>query len=587
VGAAAVCLVVSLAALAGSVGWVLGERRARQRDAEARALVALAEAAPGLRQGNPHDPALVAAAERAGAQLDAGAVGSELRERIEQLQRDREMLAGLETARLQSAAGSKETVFDYAGADALYAEAFKGYDLDVSALDAQEAADRIGSSAIRSHLVAALDDWALVRDNLHRGTGASLTALAELADDDPWRRRLRRAKGRGDRAALEKLAEAKAALNQPPGNLVLHARALCNVRSGAVAERLLRRAQAERPADFWITFELAGVLSKRKPPDRAQVVRFLQAALALRPRSPVVHLNLGALLAEQGKPAEAEEAYRQAIQCKPDLAEAHSNLGGTLLDQGKLAEAEAACRRAVGPKPDYALAHCNLGHVLRRQGRFADALAALKRGHELGHRRGDWTDPPARWVRHAEQLVALDARLARVLGGKAEPAGADERLALAHLCQEFKKRYAAAARFYAATFAVQPTWAANVQSNTRYNAACAAALAGCGEGRDAADLTPMQRLRWRRQALTRLRADLRAWLRLLAREPGRARAAVGQQMRRWLADTDFAGVRRSLALRRLPAEERAAWAGLWADVAQLRDRTKEPTPRVKESPDNR
>jgi hypothetical protein len=56
-------------------------------------------------------------------------------------------------------------------------------------------------------------------------------------------------------------------------------------------------------------------------------------------------------------------------------------------------------------------------------------------------------------------------------------------------------------------------------------------------------------------------------------------------MRHWLKDTDFNGVRRSMALRRLPAEERAAWAGLWADVARLRDRTKEPTPRNKETPD--
>src|SRR5262249_46141954 len=95
----------------------------------------------------------------------------------------------------------------------------------------------------------------------------------------------------------------------------------------------------------------------------------------------------------------------------------------------------------------------------------------------------------------------------------------------------------------------------------------------------------MQRLRWRRQALTWLRADLRAWQQRLAPEPARASAIVSQQMQHWLKDTDFAGVRRPLALRRLPAEERAAWSRLWADVAQLRDQTKEPTPSDKESPD--
>jgi superkiller protein 3 len=925
--AAAVCLVVSLAALAGSVGWVLGERRARQRDAEARALEALQDAAPGLRQGNPHDPALVAAAERAGAQLDAGAVRLELRERVEQLQRDREMLAGLETARLQRAAGSKDTAWDHAGADGLYARAFRGYGLDVPSLDAEEAARRIRASAIRTHLVVALDDWAFIKEKLRRGAGASLGAVANLADDDPWRGGLRRAFGRGDRAALEALVGAKGTLGQPPGSLVLLARALKDARSVDAAERLLRRAQAEHPGDFWVNFELAETLAGKKPSDHAQAIRFYQAALALRPRSPVVYTNLGNALSRQGKAAEAEAAFHQAIALKPDLAQAHSNLGNALREQGKLVEAvacyrealrlepdfplahnnlgaalqaqgkpaeavacyrealrlkpdlpeahynlgaalqaqgkqveavacyrealrlkpdfteahcslgnalfakkdvegaircyreairvdpsyakaytslglalhkngdlegaihcfkeairlgprdalahenlgnaqfakkdvegaircyreairvdpsyakahsalgvalgakgdvggaircyreairlnpryalahgnlgvalyarrdvegaihsfreairlkpdyheahnnlgavlkdqgkvveavaafkealrlkpdfplahynlgvalqkqgkpgeavacyrealrlepdypqahynlgvallkqgklagaEAAFRKAIALQRDYAEAHCNLGHVLRRQGRFADALAALKRGNALGRRRPDWPFPSARWVREAKRLMDLDAQLPKFLSGEAQPAGADERLALAQLCQEVKKRYAAASRFYADAFAAQPKWAENLDGRVRYNAACAAALAGCGEGTDAAGLAPMQRMHWRRQALTWLRADLRAWQRLLDREPVRARAAVGQTMRHWLADPDFAGVRRSMALRRLPAEDRAAWTGLWADVAQLRDRTKEPTPRNKESPDTR
>jgi hypothetical protein len=80
-----VCLLVSLAAVVGSAGWVLGDRKARQREAEGRVREALAEAAPGLRQGNPHDPALIAAVQRARAQLDAAALGPELRGRVEQL----------------------------------------------------------------------------------------------------------------------------------------------------------------------------------------------------------------------------------------------------------------------------------------------------------------------------------------------------------------------------------------------------------------------------------------------------------------------------------------------------------------------
>ena len=55
VTAAAVCLLVTLTVVVGSVGWVLGDRAARQREAEGKVWEALEAAEPGLRQGNPWD----------------------------------------------------------------------------------------------------------------------------------------------------------------------------------------------------------------------------------------------------------------------------------------------------------------------------------------------------------------------------------------------------------------------------------------------------------------------------------------------------------------------------------------------------
>ena len=84
-------------------------------------------------------------------------------------------------------------------------------------------------------------------------------------------------------------------------------------------------------------------------------------------------------------------------------------------------------------------------------------------------------------------MVELDRKLAAVLEGKEKPADDAERIALAQLCQQpFKKRYAAAARFYGEAFAAEPALAEKLgAAGGRYDAACTAALAGCGRGDDA------------------------------------------------------------------------------------------------------
>src|SRR5439155_3327746 len=128
-----------------------------------------------------------------------------------------------------------------------------------------------------------------------------------------------------------------------------------------------------------------------------------------------------------------------------------------------------------------------------------------------------------------------------LLSGKEQPADAAERLALARLCQEHKKRYAAAARLHAEAFAAEPKLIGDQPSDLRYNAACAAALAGCGQGEDTKSLDKKERGRLRRQALDWLRADLAACRRLLEKEPAKARMV--QQMRQWQTDPDFVGVR--------------------------------------------
>src|SRR5205823_10023601 len=97
----------------------------------------------------------------------------------------------------------------------------------------------------------------------------------------------------------------------------------------------------------------------------------------------------------------------------------------------------------------------------------------------------------------------------------------------------------AAAHFYAEAFTAHPKLADDLRFPNRYNAACSAALAGCGQGKDAAGIDDAKRARLRRQALDWLRADLAAWCQLLEKQPDQTRARV-QWLRRWQQDADFA-----------------------------------------------
>ena len=70
------------------------------------------------------------------------------------------------------------------------------------------------------------------------------------------------------------------------------------------------------------------------------------------------------VLAEQGKLAEAEACYRQALRPQPDYAGAYSDLGVALADHGRLTEAVACYQQALCLKPDYAEVHTNLAYAV-------------------------------------------------------------------------------------------------------------------------------------------------------------------------------------------------------------------------------
>ena len=103
-------------------------------------------------------------------------------------------------------------------------------------------------------------------------------------------------------------------------------------------------------------------------------IRLYQATLQKNPGCWLAHNNLGAVLADAGRPQEAIEHYQQALLLKPDYVETHNNLGVVLANAGRLQEAIEHYEQALRLKPDYADVHNNLGLALVNAGRLQDAI---------------------------------------------------------------------------------------------------------------------------------------------------------------------------------------------------------------------
>jgi tetratricopeptide (TPR) repeat protein len=138
-------------------------------------------------------------------------------------------------------------------------------------------------------------------------------------------------------------------------------------------------------------------------------------ALSVTERNWQAFIGLGDALLGRGRPAEAAEAYRQAIAYVPAAPEAWNGLGAALGALGREGDALAAFERAVRLRPDDPHAWYNLGTAHGRAGRHARAAECLREALRLR------PDDERAWGNLAVASAAL--------GDQAEAARALERLA--------------------------------------------------------------------------------------------------------------------------------------------------------------
>jgi len=106
-------------------------------------------------------------------------------------------------------------------------------------------------------------------------------------------------------------------------------------------------------------------------------------AIALNPNYSPAYNNLGLILRNTERLAEAEACFRRAIDLNPDDPSTYNNLGLVLMDLGHLDKAEDCFHRAIELNPHQPQFYNNLGTMWEEKSCLPEAQAAYCRAIEL------------------------------------------------------------------------------------------------------------------------------------------------------------------------------------------------------------
>jgi serine/threonine protein kinase/Flp pilus assembly protein TadD len=217
-----------------------------------------------------------------------------------------------------------------------------------------------------------------------------------------------------------------------------------------LVERLLSKDPAQRPGAYAVVRSLHSLLNTPYPLSaqvtpvpavgtavraqldaarkavqegrRANAEASYREAIRLQPGHYQAHSDLAWNLWKAGRHVEAEEEFREAIRLMPDNPYTHESLAKMLAELHRYPEAESCLQEAISLKRDFAEAYCELGAVLAASRRPADAEAALREAVRLKPQYPDALAKLAE-VRRASQTAPTDDGPVPSAGG-ARPPGA-------------------------------------------------------------------------------------------------------------------------------------------------------------------
>jgi serine/threonine protein kinase/tetratricopeptide (TPR) repeat protein len=473
-----------------------------------------------------------------------------------------------------------DTHLDNTRAKERYPALFRQFGLAVGQEPAEQSVQKMQRSLIADALSSGMAEWFFV-DPKYPG----LLGVVDLLDPEPERATLRAAIANGDAARISDISKTIDGSRLGPTYAIgLATHPACEHRL-----RILRAAWTAHPNSFALVLAISSRFARYSEQLRIEAIGWGRTAVALRPNNALAHyylaLALGDFDIEDRSHAVAE--LRRATQLAPRFARAFGQLALTL-KKAKNPEASAAAHKAIEIDPQNICGQAVLLWDFVSKKDYIEAAKVYWRLAEMKLHGGpseDWT---------FERNYALGAM-----------AGAIDyiQVGLIRVGRPFE-----AYRLKVAGYGSGLGTANGHPADTSlYNPACAAALAGTGQGLDAPP--PAERAAIRKHALEWPTSSLKDWrqhataLHVLAArsvslagspfgggpllsvcclspertdlsaERARDRKVVHKRMNEWLQDSDLAGVRDDPWLAKLPAEEREQWQRLWKEVRFLRDGT--------------
>lgn len=183
-------------------------------------------------------------------------------------------------------------------------------------------------------------------------------------------------------SAYRKSVEAKSDVFESNLNLGLMLAKLGNPE----AEQFLRAATKLKPTaqveegHYRAWLSLAHVLEASRPDE---AIAAYQQAATLHPKDPEPHLSAGLLLEKQGRPADAEQEYKQAMEFDGGSADALTGLVNLYTRGKRYGEAEELLRKLAVQRPEDAGVRMQLGRMLAASGKKDEAITELEHASKL------------------------------------------------------------------------------------------------------------------------------------------------------------------------------------------------------------